>query len=98
MVILLIGVCVWGVLGHLDTTLSVAAVAENGNTTLYVKEMDIGCVKEWVYGVSVNGTLPNGVHSAEIVIESVSPMSFIAHTKYTEGLSETTGAAASPPE
>lgn len=117
-VILLAGVCVWGVLGHLDTTLSVAAVAANGETTLYVKEADVGSLSEgltvriggqeyavtsiaatpvavdetvsdyalhvgnlqqgeWVYAVSISGTLPDGVHSAQIVIERVSPMSFV---------------------
>ena len=43
-VILLLGVCVWGVFGHLDTTLPVAAVAENGVVTAYVKETDAGKV------------------------------------------------------
>lgn len=117
-VILLVGICVWGVLGHLDTTLSVAAVSANGETTLYVKEADVGSLSEgmtvrineqeyavtaiattpvavdetvsdyalhvgnlqqgeWVFAVSISGTLPDGVHSAQIVIERVSPMSFI---------------------
>ncbi|MBE6924636.1 MAG: hypothetical protein E7466_05315 [Ruminococcaceae bacterium] len=117
-VVLLMGICVWGVLGHLDTTLSVAAVAENGETTLYVKEADAASLTEgmtvridnqeyaitaigatpvavdetisdyalhvgnlqqgeWVYAVSISGKLPDGVHNAKIVIESVSPMSFI---------------------
>lgn len=117
-VILLVGVCVWGVLGHLDTTISVAAVAAEGGTTLYVKEDHIGDVTEgmtvrigeqeytvtaiaaepvavdesvsdyalhigdlqkgeWVYAVSIDAGLPDGVHSAQIVIERVSPMSFV---------------------
>lgn len=32
---------------------------------------------EWVYAVKVSGSFADGVHNAEIVIESVSPMSFI---------------------
>lgn len=32
---------------------------------------------EWVFAVKVSGDLADGVHNAEIVIESVSPMSFI---------------------
>ncbi len=117
-VILLVGVCVWGVLGHLDTTLSTVAIAEDGEMTVYVKEADIASIEkgmtvmigdteceitdisvqpvpvdaaftdyalhvgglqigEWVYAVKISGQLADGVHSAEIVIESVSPMSFV---------------------
>lgn len=117
-VILLVGICVWGIVGNLDTTVTVAAVAENGTVTLYVKEADAASVTEgmtvringeeytvgtagaqpfavdeslsdyalhvgelsegeWVYAVTVNGVLPDGVYSAEIVIESVSPISFV---------------------
>lgn len=32
---------------------------------------------EWVFAVKVGGEFADGVHNAEIVIESVSPMSFI---------------------
>ena len=32
---------------------------------------------EWVYAVSLNGDIADGVHKAEIVIESISPISFI---------------------
>ena len=45
-VILLIGVCVWGVFGTLETKLSVAAVSQDGQTVLYVKEDDLSAVKE----------------------------------------------------
>ena len=117
-IILLVGVCVWGILGHLDTTLSTIAVSGNGEITVYVKEADIAAVKtgmtvmvdgteltvadisaqpvpvdegfseyalhagglqvgEWVYTLKVNGTLADGVHTAQIVIDSVSPMSFV---------------------
>lgn len=117
-VILLVGALVWGFVGHLDTTLSAVAVAEDGGVTVYVKESDIGSVEkgmtvrigdtegtvaeisaepvrvdagfteyalhvgnlvngEWVYAVTVSGAFADGVHHAEIVVESVSPMSFI---------------------
>ena len=117
-VILLVGICVWGILGRLDTTLSTIAVSKNGETVLYVKEADIAAVKtgmtvtvdgmeltvedistqpvpvdesfseyalhagalqvgEWVYILKINGTLDDGVHTAQIVIDSVSPMSFV---------------------
>ena len=45
-VILLIGVCVWGVFGKLETKLPVAAVSQDGQTVLYVKEDDLSAVKE----------------------------------------------------
>lgn len=117
-VILLVGVCVWGVLGRLETTLSVAAVSADGKTVLYVPEDSIDQVAEgmtvrvgdkeytvtaitsapvavddgfsdyalhvgglqqgqWVYAVTISGALPDGVCSAQIVIESVAPMSFV---------------------
>ena len=32
---------------------------------------------EWVYTVKVNGDFADGVHKAEIIVESISPISFI---------------------
>ena len=40
-IILLAGICVWGIFGKLDTTLSVGAVTENDQTVCYVKESDV---------------------------------------------------------
>ena len=117
-VILLVGVCVWGVFGHLDTTLSVAAIAQDGTVTAYVREGDIAKVKAeavvtvngdivkiwaiddqpvqvdegfseyarhvgdlqqgaWVYAVKLDANYPDGVYTAQIVVASVSPMSFV---------------------
>ena len=45
-IILLVGVCVWGIVGHLDTTLPVVAVSQNGETVLCVKESQIASVAE----------------------------------------------------
>lgn len=45
-VILLVGVCVWGVFGILETKLSVAAVSRGGQTILYVKEDNVASVQE----------------------------------------------------
>lgn len=45
-VILLVGVCVWGVFGKLETKLPVAAVSRDGETVLYVKEDNVASVKE----------------------------------------------------
>ena len=44
-VILLAGVCVWGVFGHMDTALPVAAVSREGIVTAYVREADVQKVK-----------------------------------------------------
>ena len=118
--VLLVGVCVWGILGHLDTTVNAVAVCENGVVTLYVKDEDSNSVLEgmevrigedtaavtaispmptktqtelsdyachvggfgtedWVYAVQTDALLPDGVHSAKIIVESASPMSFVVN-------------------
>ena len=117
-VILLVGVCVWGVFGKLETKLSVAAVSQDGQTVLYVKEDNVASVKEnmrvyigdetykvvsvsvqpvtvteeiseyarhtgelsigeWVYIVPIDGNMPDGVYRAQVVVDSVSPLSFV---------------------
>lgn len=117
-IILLVGFCVWGFFGKLETKLNVVAVSENGETVCYVKEEDISSVKEqltvringndysvvsvasrpvavseefseyalhvgelkmgeWVYVVRLSGQLEEGDYRAQIVLNSVSPMSFV---------------------
>lgn len=119
-IVLLAGVCVWGVLGRLETKVNVAALAEGGSIVCYVKETDVAeigsgmavrigeneftvknvsaspvtvgqggqfseyllhvgglQVGEWVYEVVLDGNLADGVYAAEIVVDSVSPMSFV---------------------
>ncbi|MBE5810063.1 MAG: hypothetical protein E7318_03910 [Clostridiales bacterium] len=117
-VILLLGVCVWGVFGHMDTTLPAVAVAQEGSVTAWVREADaekvsagaavtVDCVEgtvlsidaepvrvddsftdymrhvgslqagEWVFAVVLDVNCPDGVYAAQIVIDSVSPMSFV---------------------
>ena len=119
-VALLVGVCVWGILGALDTTISAVAVCENNTITLYVKdeegkaiqaEMEVQIAdatasvtaispmpikaqtalsdyaryiggfggEDWVYAIQTDAQLPDGVYSAKIILESVSPMSFIVN-------------------
>ena len=41
---------------------------------IHASDLTIG---EWVYAVSIDGKLSDGVHKADIVIESISPISFI---------------------
>lgn len=117
-VILLTGVCVWGVFGHMDTTVSAVAVSADGVLNAYVREMDVekimeenpvivdeveGVVKsvskepvrvdedfteymrhlgglqegEWVYAIELDAVCTDGVHEVQIVVDSVSPMSFV---------------------
>lgn len=118
-IVLLLGVCIWGIFGRLETTVGSAAVVKDGVMTLYIKEEHLGeiaagmtvrvkeqeylitsvetvpktipegfdeymlhlsgmQVGEWVFGVTALDTdLSDGVYKAEIVIESIAPMSFI---------------------
>ena len=119
-IILLVGICVWGVFGKLDTVLNVGAITEGEQTICYVKESDIGNIAadmkvriggeeyaiaeiavhpvkadsafpeylshlggiaqgEWTYAVILDGSYgtDGGIYAAEIVIESVSPMTFV---------------------
>lgn len=117
-VILLVGVILWGFIGRIDTTMSTAIVTEGGASVIYVGEsavekIDIGMivrsgdkeykitgiskepvkvdgsftdyaihasgltVGEWVYVLSIDGEHSVGVEKADIVIESISPISFI---------------------
>ncbi len=110
-VVLLIGACVWGVFGQLETTVPALVVSEAGETACVydsslsaevqigmsvradgqefeitgvstqeqVLEQDVGgfeagrhvCVSE------LNGSMADGVYEAEIVIESIAPVSFL---------------------
>lgn len=54
-IILLAGICVWGIFGHLDTTITAAGICKNGDLTCYVKESDISSVKAGMT-VTVNDT------------------------------------------
>ena len=119
-VVLLVGVCVWGAAGQLDTTLQTVAIGENGQMTVYIRETEIDRVAlgmpvrigdgqyaiagvapmpaaadddfdeyalhvggirqgEWVYAASLSGPYTEGIHSAEITVDSVSPMSFVVN-------------------
>lgn len=119
-VVLLVGICAWGILGRLDTTISAVAVCENGTATLYATDEDGKSVRtgmevrigedtasvtaislmpikadtelsdyvchvggfgteDWVYALQTDAQLPDGVYSAKIIVESVSPMSFVVN-------------------
>lgn len=53
-IILLAGVCVWGIFGHLDSTITTVAVCRNGNMTVYIREADIEDISQGM-SVSING-------------------------------------------
>lgn len=124
-IVLLTGVCIWGVFGHLDTTVGCVCISDGGRNVVYIKETDmvsvetrntsvvegmcvtvggqeyeikaigtepvsvsedfseyamhIGNLKngEWVYEATLEAVLPDGIYVAEIVVESVNPMSFV---------------------
>lgn len=117
-IILLTGVCVWGIFGHLDTALTCVCIADGSKSAVYIREAQIASVGEemyvtvndrtygiqeigtvpfsvdetfseyalytgglktgeWVYEVRLDAVLPEGVYEANIIIESVKPMSFV---------------------
>lgn len=138
-ILLLAGVCVWGIFGRIDTTVACVCVSNGRSSAVYIKEADIISVKsvaaspeggqdlqgiqtvsvdeemcvtvggqeygiaaigaepvcvddsfseyvlhigdlrtgEWVYEVALEHTLPEGVYAAEVIVERVSPMSFV---------------------
>lgn len=117
-IVLLVGVCVWGVFGKMDITVPVATCVANGKAVCFVKENDINSIKEgqtvrikeeeyaikeicdsprqvsadtdayvlhtgslsvgeWVYEVSLEAKLPDGIYEGKIVIQSIRPMSFL---------------------
>lgn len=53
-IVLLAGVCVWGIFGHLDTTLDTVGACLDGTVTCYISEADISDVTEGT-PVSING-------------------------------------------
>jgi len=53
-IVLLIGVCVWGIFGQLDTTLQTGGVCKDGQLVFYIGESDIDKINENVI-VSVDG-------------------------------------------
>ena len=117
-IILLVGVCIWGMFGQIDTKVKSVVITENYVSNCYIKEDDISKVQngmkievnnntysissidntpikiddsfseyaiklggyskdEWVYKCKLNSTLPSGVYSGEIIVESISPSKFI---------------------
>lgn len=118
-IFLLIGICAYGVLGHLDTNVEIVLKVVNGKTTGYVSAYDIDKLKniesfeidgeeckivklsntplkatsleaficyslsaeenDWIYTIECESSLEDGEYSDSIVIESVSPISFVVN-------------------
>lgn len=90
---LLAGACIWGIFGNIETTVKATAVSENGSVVCMVDENEtdkiekgmtvkIGDAEGIISDVDktdcdVKINLPDGTYDAEIVIESIKPISFI---------------------
>lgn len=66
-IILLVGICIWGIFGHLDTKLETVGVCKDGKMFCYVSDSDIESVKTGMK-ITVNGT--------EYEITEISPSPF----------------------
>lgn len=116
-IVLLAGVCVWGIWGHLETVIPAVAVSQNGVTTCYAAD-DAGSIQAGMtvrvngeeytitsvsqlspeeqgqleayfqqtgqtpqgnvgYILELNQAIGDGVYTAEIVAESIAPVSFL---------------------
>ena len=121
-VVFLVGVCIWGFFGKIETKIKAVVISDNYTSYLYVKEEDIAKIKngmqvelnnnenifeiadvgetpekvtedmdeyarhlgnfqvgEWVYKCSLNKNVKEGIYSANVVIESIAPMTFITN-------------------
>ena len=78
--VLLIGICIWGVFGKLETKLTVAAVSRDGQTVLYVKEDDISSVKENMSVYIGDGTYKVTSVSAQPVAVTEEISEYARHT------------------
>ena len=112
-IVLLIGACVWGIWGRLETTVPAVVISKNGTAvcccdTSYIAKVEVGMTvrvseRELIitsissqetklydyapeagfgagpYGYisELSGSVSDGIYQAEIVVESVSPMSFL---------------------
>lgn len=67
-------------LGDQEYTVTAIAnepIAVNESFTAYTLHIGGLSVGEWVYPVTINAKLPDGVYEADIVTDSVSPISFL---------------------
>lgn len=117
-IVLLFGICVWGVWGNLETILHTVCICQDGKMICYVSDREIDSVKsgmtitvqekkytissisevpveidekmdayalyiggfkagDWVYEVIADTELSDGTYEAEIVTDSIHPISFL---------------------
>ena len=100
MILLLVGACVWGIFGTVESTVGVVAHVDNGVVTCYADEADAerilpgmrvrvdkteGTLGEQVeraemgyrYTVDMDPVPEEGIWSAEIILDTVRPSSFV---------------------
>ena len=82
-IVLLIGVCVWGVFGQLETTIGSAAVVKDGEMTLYIKEEYLGKVSE---GMIVRVKEKEYVITSVETIPKTIPEGFDAYMLHLSGM------------
>ena len=91
-IVLLMGACVWGIFGRLETKITVPVQVAGGEARLVLeagqqvdpdapvviggRKFSLGTA-EGVGAYSISVDLPDGEYQAEIVTESVAPMSFV---------------------
>lgn len=116
--ILLVGACIWGWQGHLDTTYQTGAIVKDGRAVCLIQRDEIEAMEEkmtariggtetklvlvddqprkadtiqeeyalylcgvtgedWVFLAETQTDLPDGVYEAQIVVNSVRPITFI---------------------
>lgn len=90
-IVLLVGACVWGIFGRLETKLSVPVQVSDGKASLVLEQeqqIEAGATvvingREYLLDQPVDHTyylsvdLPDGAYQAEITVESIAPMSFV---------------------
>ena len=112
-IVLLIGACVWGIWGRLETTVPAVVISKNSTAvcccdTSYIAKVEVGMTVrvserelsitsissqetklydyapeagfgagQYEYISELSGSVSDGIYQAEIVVESVSPMSFL---------------------
>lgn len=115
-IVLIIGMSVYGILGRIDTNVNAAVEVNGGVITAYIDEADIDKIddsllvkingteysikniadrpvknesidefvlhksnmemSQWLYPVTLNGTLNDGVYTATITVDQISPVSY----------------------
>ena len=87
-IVLLAGAVIWGVFGHIETTVEVKAAAADGVITCEAEDIEPGMIlrigdAEYeitaVDGdrVTAKADIADGDYSAQIVTESIAPLSFV---------------------